>query len=561
MRKASRRFTVLLMFAVSTPAAEEPRLLSAFPYGAQPGGETVVTVRGTALKDAHAVWVAGAFAEARVLGTEEDSAAPPEGKPAAHLARIEFKVASGTAPGSYAFRMVTPRGVTNPLAFRVVNEPTLVEPARLDRFPVAVFGRIRSKGDINEYSFDVAAGEELRFDVSAGNSAFDPAVTIFEPAGSWFDASRLKRIAYQDEPLSFPGLSKDTHLTHKFAKGGRHVLRVEAFQGTGGPDFVYCLRVGKPGGAGQGPEPDIDWAERTFTRSIPSNWISRLNARAGEEKASPVLETYRAVEDGSSSIPEMKLPGVVEGVIGRAGLIQKIRFRAEAAQEVAIEVETPRDTMPVFNPVVRVLDAQGKETVTNIYTKRNNNGLYMMKMIEPKTTVGLPAAGEYTVEIRNLTPDHGAESFAYRVCLRPRVPHLGQAKIADTAVNLAPGESKPVAITIDREEGYPGLVTIEAEGLPAGVRAVVGSAFDPPKPPLPNGGNLERYDPETQRSTLVFSASADAAPTPMPVFARVVVRPVHQGKIGPVAAERVIPIMVVANIGDIARKETPPATR
>ncbi len=561
MRKASCPFTVLLLFAVSAPAAEEPRLLSAFPYGAQPGGETVVTVRGTALKDAHAVWVAGAFAEARVLGTEADSAPPAKGKPAAHLVRIEFKVASGTTPGSYAFRLVTPRGVTNPLAFRVVNEPTLVEPSKLERFPVAVFGRIRSKGDINEYSFDVAAGDELSFDVGAGNGAFDPAVTIFEPAGSWFDASRLKRIAYQDEPLYFPGLSKDTHLTHKFAKAGRHVLRVEAFQGMGGPDFVYCLQVGKPRGASPSAEPGNDWTERTFTRAIPANWIARLNARTGEEKVSPVLEAYRAADEGSSSIPEMKLPGVVEGVIGSAGLIQKIRFRADAAQEIAVEVETPRGTMPVFNPVVRVLDAQGKETVTNVYTKRNNNGLYMMKMIEPKTTVGLPSAGEYTLEIRNLTPDHGGESFAYRICLRPRLPHLGQAKIADTPVNLAPGESKPIDITIDREEGYPGLVTIEAEGLPPGVRAVVGSAFDPPKPPLPNGGKLERYNPETQRSTLVFSASAEAPPTRMPVFARVVVRPVHQGKVGAAAAERVIPIMVVSKLAEIANKETPPATR
>ena len=38
------------------------------------------------------------------------------------------------------------------------------------------------------------------------------------PAGSWFDPKRLKRIAYNDEPVWVFGKPTDAHLAHRFTK-------------------------------------------------------------------------------------------------------------------------------------------------------------------------------------------------------------------------------------------------------------------------------------------------------------------------------------------------------
>ena len=45
---------------------------------------------------------------------------------------------------------------------------------------------------------------------------FDPALTIYEPSGSWFDPERLNRIAYNDEPVWVFGKPTDAYLVHRF---------------------------------------------------------------------------------------------------------------------------------------------------------------------------------------------------------------------------------------------------------------------------------------------------------------------------------------------------------
>jgi hypothetical protein len=136
------------------------------------------------------------------------------------------------------------------------------------------------------------------------------------------------------------------------------------------------------------------------------------------------------------------------------------------------------------------MEPGGREIATDVYTKRNNNGLYMMKMIEPKTTVSLSAPGEYTLQIRDIATNGGGPDFAYRVLVRLQIPHVGRITVTEDHINLEAGGSHPLTVTIDREEGFSGYVTVAVEGLPAGVTAV--AALDNPieKPPLPNGGKL-----------------------------------------------------------------------
>jgi hypothetical protein len=235
----------------------------------------------------------------------------------------------------------------------------------------------------------------------------------------------------------------------------------------------------------------------------------------------------------------------VEGRITQPARADVIRFKLDAPQAIAMEIETPEATLPRFNPVVRLMDPGGREIATDVYTKLNNNGLYMMKMIEAKTTVNLAAAGEYTLQIREITTNGAGKDFQYRVLVRPQIPHLGKVEIPEDHINLEPGSVHPVIVTADREEGLSGYVTYEAKGLPEGVTILPGSEDHAEPPPLPNGGRLERYVAKQQRAALIVSAAPEARPMEMPARVRLFARLARQGHLSEPILVKEILLMIV----------------
>src|SRR6188768_4049454 len=112
--------------------------------------------------------------------------------------------------------------------------------------------------------------------MSSGSATLDPTVGIYEPSGSWFDAKRLNRLAFNDEPLNFPGLSRDAVLSYTLPHAGRFCIRVEGFAGQGGPDAVYELRLtGGPAPSKPDLRPVLRaaWEERELTRSMGDDWM------------------------------------------------------------------------------------------------------------------------------------------------------------------------------------------------------------------------------------------------------------------------------------------------
>jgi hypothetical protein len=559
--------TAAVLFGVSVGAAwagapkpeVEPRAFSIYPLGNQPGAAYPAEIRGIKLGDASALWFEADGIQARIVGTRRDPESDPNASTPTDLVDLQVTISPTTKPGSYLFRVVTKQGVSNSISMRVTNERTVSESEnltgnpehapRLETFPVVVNGRIAKKGEVDYYRLDVQAGMTLSFEAFSGFSAFDPSITILEPSGSWFDPRRLNRVAFNDEPLYFPDFSTDARLAHKFARAGSYLVSVAAFEGQGGSNDVYQLRIT----AGSGTPPSLralprhGWQEHTFTRCTSAGWLKQLRERGAFALGSDDLETFRAVDESVTALPVMNVPGIVEGVISRPGQTQRVAFHVKEAQDLVLEVETPKATVPVFNPVVRVLDSTGREVVTNVYSQLNNCGGFMMKTIQPKTAFSLAAKGDYTLDVHDVTADMAGENFAYRVLIRQQVPHIGKVELEQERINLAPGGTKQISVAIEREENYAGLVALTVEGLPAGVLAVAGSEAEEDKPPLMNGGKVERYFPKRQKSLLLLMAAPDAPLLSMPQMARVVVRPIKDGKVlRPVDSEP-LPLMVVAS--------------
>jgi hypothetical protein len=545
----------------------DPKAISIFPFTGQRGTTFTATVRGNELKGATAVSAGSAPFTVSVDGVETEPA-PENSKPgkaaAIDLVKLRVQVPAEAKPGRYPIRLITRSGVSNALPLLVVDAPVISEPPgshenqdsaiAVGAVPAVYAGRLSQRGEADYYSFRAEAGQTLTFELisglpqiaSAGSAAtvpnFDPSLSIYEASGSWFDAKRLKRIAFNDEPVWIFGKPTDAYLVQRFAAAGTYFLRVEAFAGQGGPDYGYELKIA-PGVTPQDAETKrAGWQERAWTRSLGSGRLNQLSTRGGKAGNEKSIETYRATAEPS----DFKIPATIEGVLAKPGEMHKARFHIDKPADIAIEVETPDAAPPFFNPIVRLLNPAGEEVATNIFAGRGACTGALTKSLAAKTIVPLRDTGDYLLEIRDTTADFGGADFRYRLQIRPQVPHVGEVRVEADRVNLEPGEAKTIRVSFDREEDFRGAVTVAAESLPPGVSAAAGADFDPDKDPPPAPGKRERYTPRTERVVVVLTAGADAPVSTLPQEVRFVVRPVVDGKPGEILSTKSVPMMVVA---------------
>jgi hypothetical protein len=355
-------------------------------------------------------------------------------------------------------------------------------------------------------------------------------------------------------------------LTHKFSRKGRYFLRVAGFLGQSGSDYTYQLsiRQNSPDLVGADPmraahlppSANSAWEERSWKRELKPDRLKDLWSRAGEvgvPKGIPVVQlAEQRVKDSSEPVP-VTIPALIEGTIERPAKIDRVKFAVKAGDRIALEVETVGKTIPQFNPYLRIVSARGDEAFTNVHSTVNTCGDLILKQVQPKTIYSFPREGEYILEIRDITHLYGDPSFSYRVLLRQQVPHMGEVKVSEEQVNLMPGEVTKVSVDTDQEEGFDGQIALTVEGLPKGVRAVMGTELQPAVPPPYNPGKVERFKPESQKATFLFVTEQSAAPTSKPVEATILAQPVMKGKLG-------TPIIVKKILFTVAQSDPPGQT-
>jgi hypothetical protein len=553
----------------------DPRATSIYPFVGQRGTTFTAIVRGNGLAGATAASIGQAPFTVAIEGVETESSDEGlgRGKSKTDLVKLRVDVPADAKPGRYPIRLITRNGISNALPIKVVDLPVLPEPEgthdsrdtaiAIAKAPAMYSGRLAHRGESDYYSFHADAGQTLTFEVvsgfpqiaATGSAAtipnFDPALTIYEPAGSWFDPRRLNRIAYNDEPVWVFGKPTDVYLVHRFPKAGEYLLRIEAFAGQGGPDYSYELKIapgvvaqddagGGSGGGRKGGGGDGD--ERTWTRRLDAARLSQLEKRGGKNGKQLAIETYRAAAEPVT----FKIPGTIEGTLSQPGETQRARFHLDKPADLAIEIEAPAAAPPYFNPIFRLLNPAGEEVASNILAGRGACSGALTKSMQSKTILPLRDTGDYTIEIRDATSDFAGADFQYRLQVRPQVPHVGAVKVDADVVNVTQGQAKILHVAFDREEDYRGAVMVATESLPPGVSAVAGADFEPDKDPPTGTSKRERYLPRTEKIVVALTATADAQPSTEPQNIRLVVRPLVDGKPGDVLTSKTIPMMVLA---------------
>ncbi len=598
----------------------DPRALYIFPVGGQRGAVAEVRIKGQTLQGTYAVWTESDALRGRVKQIEEidevgDQPYAIGSVPLSHRVTVEVEIASNAELGGHFLRLVTPKGVSDPLPFRVSSErePVIGEdvsrtgPGRPTQgqfleYPVAVNGLIGRSlgGEVDYYSFDADAGRELYFEVFFPARGKGPIpkmlLYLYRHEPSWVDPHRLRRLAFNDDPVVHEsglfaehGTVRRASLKHRFADSGRYLIAVKAFDDRGGPGFVYQLRiVGAESGeisADRSAWPlahsdPYAWFERRFQVNLSPARLQDLSRRTvlqaggakekqgvigsagssgasgGDDAAGPAPEpdslksvsTHRlGGTSGMVSDPALvTLPAILEGVIDRPGKADRVRFTAEAGQAVAVEVETPRDGVPIFVPWVQVLDQEQEVVFSAIYNRVTGNNVMLFRELESKMIYTFDRGGEYTLQIRELTTAHAGSDFAYRVLIRPQIPHVGQLKLEPDRLNLVQGQASRLTVTVDREEKFDGEVALVVEDLPEGVHAYATAVPEEERPPAFDESEKHMFRPETQKVSITLTAGDGASTTKLPRMVRVKARAIVGGEMGPLIPVGVVPLMVVA---------------
>ena len=484
----------------------------------------------------------------------------------------------------------------------VDSKPRTVRP------PVILNGRLSREGEVDSYALEVTDGEDLAFQLFSPAETFRQILRLHREEGSWLRGDRPVELEFSHKGSYRP--SRARHWRHRFDRGGRYRIGVGSVYGKAEPEFVYQLRIvaagdGSAYGEWPGPEGPAKWSERQYLRELTPLRLRRLWARTVKpaangprSKAGPETEkrsrgaTATPGSPGPSSgganpdpvvfeekepngrreqAPAVSLPALISGSIDAPGDVDFFRFQLAAGQTLVFEVETPRVSPPAFSPSLKVLDAAGHPLFDNKHRKialtrqdpiflvellklhlpdRGSCGigsLAFFESVEAKMVAEFGVAGDYILQVGDLTSQQGRSDHAYRVLVRPGIPHVGDLDLEGDRINLTRGQVRTLKVTTGLEEGYAGQVALSLEGLPPGVAPLTGTEAEPPSPIGPTTESRKSFLGFSERAVILLRADEQAPLTNLPARVRVWARPAVDNRLGARLPVGEIPLMVIGS--------------
>ncbi len=582
-------FSTLFATAQPVVTGKAPSLKAIFPLGIASGQQVEAVVSGDNLKSVNAAWFDCGSLTGRVIHSSENEA------------HVEIRAQPGAVSGFHVFYLLSPGGMSTPLALFVSADTVSDRKAGpVALFPALLNGRLPKPGSLDEIVIEGRRDRALRIEAITNSGLLEtntgefskPVVKVLRSEGSWLDANEHPELLcdIESQTFEFPRLTFIEHdlrrLVCHFPSDGRYIVQTG---GGGGPGFSYSLRITPASDANEPWIPRVlahgdpyDYDQLRFTRRLDSGRLKMLAQRApGYHAPAPMAEiTEREPNDAINQAQPIRVPALLEGRIGRPGDVDVYRLEAEAGQAVAFEVETPILPAPIFSPKLSVLDSAGQELVSNIYRKIDGDGDDWIKSIEPKTLFTFPSRGVYYVQIRDLTSRYGGDAYAYRLLIRPQIPHVGRVTIRHSGMgfqtrledhlDVMRGRGVRIAIVSEQEEGLDCDLAVDLVNLPPGVHAsaapfirqkgiyvIEDEVYETRWEGLQNV-HRERYRPRRRVMSLFLTADANVPPMPAPQLVRVVVTPVVDGKqLTPIVTQQ-LPLLVGEDTGTAAKRAAIP---
>jgi len=477
-----------LLAASEPPKVIEPRLPkinSVFPQGSQAGAQLRVEILGEFIDRAQTV----VFLDPAITGKVVESTYT-------RLA-LDFTVAPDAPLGPHYFRIVTPRGASNILLFRVGDQPHIMEKEPNSTFeqaqevslPATINGRLNVDGDFDFFMFHVKQGQSWIFDLRAarnGNS-LDPALILLD--------AHNRKLWHSEDVFIW-----DPFIYYKFQEAGTYCAVIQPTHRHNDPNFAYQLDIRtaphletispismQPGVAveatvfGVGLTGDAKlWFEAPgFSGEVLDMRGNTARVKIhcpSDAREGPVQFAF--VTPGGRSSPatflvdrtpvhaggEQIAPPVSINGIARYRQPERFAFDVKAGQTLVFEVRAERFGSPVDSQL-RIVDTLGNQIAAN--DDYDFPGSHFNK--DSYISHEFKEAGRYFVEMRNLWKTTG-EDFPYQLLVHPPQPRF-ELQLASDSRYLYAGAPAPWKVKVLRHDGFKDPVRVEVKGLPEGMTA------------------------------------------------------------------------------------------
>jgi hypothetical protein len=425
---------------------------------------------------------------------------------------VEVTIARDAQPGEREIRLVTLRGVSNPLAFHVGQVPELSRKPMLtaslqvlgkeaqalrkrlpseaeDRIavPCTVNGQIAS-GEVNRYRFQARQGQRLvittlgrqlvPFIADAVPGWFQPVLVLYDANG--------KEVAYDDDYRFNP----DPTIFYEVPKDGEYVFVIHDSLYRGREDFVYRITIGElpfitslfplGGRAGAPAKPRMEgW-------NLQDAQLTPLDADAGPgihclAASSKGLISNRVPfaldnlpegfdqepNDTPASAQKVTLPIIINGRIDRPGDWDVFQFAGKSNDTLVAEVQARRLDSPL-DSVIKLTDAAGNLLAFNDDYEDLGAGLNTHHA-DSYFMARLPADGPYYVHLGD-TAQQGGQEYGYRLRLSAPQPDF-DLRVVPSSLSLRAKSTAALTIYAMRKDGFAGPIKLGLKEPPAGFSA------------------------------------------------------------------------------------------
>jgi len=444
----------------------------------------------------------------RVHGTVQQ----PASAALSNIVIAEVSIAANATPGVRELRLVTLRGVSNPLPFFVgqlpesVRQPMLSaslqvlgkestalrkrppeEAEKLITLPCTANGQIAS-GEVNRYRFHARTGQRLVISTQARQLIpyiADAVPGWFQPVLALYDASG-REVAYADDYRFQP----DPVIFYQVPKDGEYVFAISDALYRGREDFIYRITAGElpfvtsifpMGGQVANPQPPsmTGWGLAGAKLSTPTTnsgaGIIALTANQAGHVSNSVpfaLDTLpeqrdQEPNDSIAIAQRVALPIIINGNIDRPGDWDVFQFTGKAHDQLVIEVLARRLNSPL-DSIIKLTNSTGKLIAFNDDCEDLTAGTNPHHA-DSSLLTQLPADGTYFVHIGD-TAGHAGKEFGYRLRISAPRPDFA-LRVVPSSVSLPLNSSAVLSVYAMRKDGFTGPITVTLQNPPPGFSA------------------------------------------------------------------------------------------
>jgi len=428
------------------------------------------------------------------------------------LVLVEVTIAPTAELGARDLRLVTARGVSNPLVFHIGQLPEYTrkpmttallqvlgkEAAALRKrpadevencvtLPCTVNGQTAS-GEVNRYRFSAHKGQRLVLSVQARQLI----PYIADAVPGWFQPvlvlsnAKGKEVAFADDYRFKP----DPVILFDVPADGDYVAAIYDSIYRGREDFVYRLTLGElpfitslfPLGAQLGAAsppnlagwnlPGEAFASPSLRTTPGVQWLAAGETGPESNRLPFALDQLpdaieREPNNTVTTAQQITLPVIVNGCIDHPDDWDVFQFTGKANQQFVAEVQARRLDSPL-DSVIKLTDVTGKLIAFNDDHEDLTAGVNTHPA-DSYFNATLPADGTYFVHIGD-TARQGGEEYGYRLRLSAPQPDF-ELRVVPSSVTVAINATTAVTVYAVRRDGFTGPIKLSLDQPCAGITA------------------------------------------------------------------------------------------